>query len=519
MPGDGRDCSCRRCGCSCRRTGWTGCRHRRRAGPLHRGRRVGRGHRHLRGRGGQRGVADRQASVPTPTGGDRRSPPTGRHCLPELDADRRRTADRAGDRHDRPRTTSHDRRPRAMTTPAAGTSITVTVPATAGHKTTRTTALAARRARLLVGSGTLGSHATTRRLARVADSQTTTDRGHAAPRDRRHGDVDLVRPDDGPRRHRRRPHGRAARVTSGDASPHGVGRHRLLLPGRPPEAADGQRPDPLNSRRARVGAAAGRSVAVGGERTPTLAARLPATAPTAITVDGYASYEATTAGTSGTRTGPPVAGRAIAILRDAGFTDVTPGAHRPRRGPRRRRPTATGAPPGATGWWRARARRPRDRRRHRPRPRRRCPPPTAEPSRRRPARRPASGASACASSCCAPRSSGPRSGASSTSRRRGGGQVKPALPPGRNPADGRRPSWRACGSPRIAGSWSRGRGQGARGRQGRPGARRGDGIPDPVIDGVGAMAVIAPLTAAASSLSPAAGAAVALVGRARRPAT
>ena len=42
--------------------------------------------------------------------------------------------------------------------------------------------------------------------------------------------------------------------------------------------------------------------------------------------------------------------------------------------------------------------------------------------------------------------------------------------------------------------------------------KRGDGIPDPVIDGVGAMAVIAPLTAAVSSLSPAAGAAVALVG-------
>jgi len=33
--------------------------------------------------------------------------------------------------------------------------------------------------------------------------------------------------------------------------------------------------------------------------------------------------------------------------------------------------------------------------------------------------------------------------------------------------------------------------------------KRGDGIPDPVIDGVGAMAVIAPLTAAVSSLSPA----------------
>lgn len=42
--------------------------------------------------------------------------------------------------------------------------------------------------------------------------------------------------------------------------------------------------------------------------------------------------------------------------------------------------------------------------------------------------------------------------------------------------------------------------------------KRGDGIPNPVLDGVGAMAVIAPLTAAVSSLSPAAGAAVALVG-------
>ena len=40
--------------------------------------------------------------------------------------------------------------------------------------------------------------------------------------------------------------------------------------------------------------------------------------------------------------------------------------------------------------------------------------------------------------------------------------------------------------------------------------KRGDGIPDLVIDGVGALAVLAPLTAAASSLSPAAGGVVAL---------
>lgn len=258
-----------------------------------------------------------------------------------------------------------------------------------------------------------------------------------------------------------------------------------------------------------------------------LAARIPHG--THIEVDGYASYEATTSDQWNKDLSARRRSAAIAILKDAGFTDVQPGtatgddtAHAHTWPATAATNPATAAPPESEGfWWLARARVSafapvtvgghlhaevshwsND-----------TPPAENTPARPAPPscfRRIGVRVELLRSSFIRAEVWGELDVSSAA------GQVKPGLdlPPGGNPGDGivdflarmriteDRQAWSVEAEVKshagdVDGLYQR---------------KRGDGIPDPVIDGVGAMAVIAPLTAAVSSLSPAAGAAVALVG-------